>query len=47
MASIMQPIEQFMDTNTDFHIVNLQVEKVLGECHCTTKPNAYHYYVGS
>ncbi len=34
-----------MDTNINFHVVNLQVEKVLGECPCTTKPNACHYYV--
>jgi hypothetical protein len=34
-----------MDININFHIVNLHVEKVLGECPCTTKPNAYHYYV--
>ncbi len=36
------PSEQFMDINTNFHIINLQVEKVLGECPHTTKLNACH-----
>jgi hypothetical protein len=38
----MQPSEQFVEINIDFHIVDLQVEELLGECPFTTEPNACH-----
>jgi hypothetical protein len=39
IASKMQPNEQFVQIDINFHIVDLQVEDVLGECPFT---NACH-----
>lgn len=45
MASKMAPIKQFMETKIKFLVFDLQVEKLLGQCHPTIDPNVYKYYV--
>ncbi len=41
----MQPKEQFVQTEIDFQLVNLQIKEVLDECDLTIDPNACQYYV--
>ncbi len=42
----MQPSIQFMETTMLEHeVMDFQVEKILGECTSSLKPNAYHFNV--
>jgi hypothetical protein len=43
MARKMQPLEQILEPKINFQLVVFLVEKVLGECNFTIKPNACHY----